>query len=374
MTIELRPLRHLVTLVELGSFARAAATLQLSQPALTRSIQALERRVGTELVLRSPAGVIPTDVGQLLSQRARELLQLAEDLDRDVISKSTLQSGHVAVGAGPYPAETIFVVALQNFVAAYPMVKVRLQVRAWDELLSRLRSREIDFFVAEVSTLQRESDLDIQALDEHPLYFVARPGHPLAGRAEITAKETLAFPFVTMSRISPRVLQPMMMAAQRTATRRSTHAPPFPAIESATLSALRRMVIASDMIAAVTLPCIREDLEGGPDRAPRVRTVVEAGLRDCFAQGATDQRRFNPAARHDSPGRKAPRRRRAPPDRRRRVLCGSSVCRESAARSPLSRISSGPTRRTAAAFAARPVENGSPAVPAARSRHPASSC
>ena len=262
MTIELRPLRHLVTLVELGSFARAAATLRLSQPALTRSIQALERRVGTELVLRSPAGVIPTDVGQLLSQRARELLQLAEDLDRDVISKSTLQSGHVAVGAGPYPAETIFVVALQNFVAAYPMVKVRLQIRAWDELLSRLRSREIDFFVAEVSTLQREADLDIEALDEHPLYFVARPGHPLAGRAEITAKETLAFPFVTMSRISPRVLQPMM-AAQRSATRRSTQTPPFPAIESATLSALRRMVIASDMIAAVTLPCISEDLESG---------------------------------------------------------------------------------------------------------------
>jgi DNA-binding transcriptional LysR family regulator len=262
MTIELRPLRHLVTLVELGSFARAAATLRLSQPALTRSIQALERRVGTELVLRSPAGVIPTDVGQLLSQRARELLQLAEDLERDVISKSTLQSGHVAVGAGPYPAETIFVVALQNFAAAYPMVKVRLQIRAWDELLSRLRSREIDFFVAEVSTLQREVDLDIEALDEHPLYFVARPGHPLAGRAEITAKETLAFPFVTMSRISPRILQPMI-AAQRSAARRSTQTPPFPAIESATLSVLRRMVIASDMIAAVTLPCIREDLESG---------------------------------------------------------------------------------------------------------------
>ena len=262
MTIELRPLRHLVALIELGSFSRAAATLRLSQPALTRSIQALERRVGTELVLRSPAGVIPTDVGQMLSQRARELLQLAEDLDRDVISKGTLQSGHVAVGAGPYPAETIFVVALQNFVAAYPMVKVRLQVRAWDELLSRLRSREIDFFVAEVSTLQREADLDIEALDEHPLFFVARPSHPLAGRAEITVKETLAFPFVTMSRISPRVLQPMM-AAQRSATRRSTQTPPFPAIESATLSALRRMVIGSDMIAAVTLPCISEDLESG---------------------------------------------------------------------------------------------------------------
>jgi DNA-binding transcriptional LysR family regulator len=262
MSIELRPLRHLVTLVELGSFARAAVALQLTQPALTRSIQALERKIGTELVLRSPSGTTPTDIGRLLVQRARELLLLADDIDRDVLDRSTLQSGHVAVGAGPYPAETIFVHALQRFVEAYPMVKVGLQIRAWDELLTRLRSREIDFFVAEISTLPRESDLDVQSMAEHPLFFAARPGHPLAQRGEVTVERALAYPVVAMSRVPPRILQPMLAARRRTAQARKQN-PPFPAVENATLTALKGMVRGSDMISVVPLPCIRDELEDG---------------------------------------------------------------------------------------------------------------
>lgn len=262
MTIELRPLRHFVTLVELGSFGRAAAALQLSQPALSRSIQALERQLGTAVVFRASTGVVPTDFGRVLLQRARGLLQLADELDRDVLFTSTLQSGHVGIGAGPYPAETIFVAALTRFVSAYPMVKVRLHVRAWDELLTRLRSRELDFFVAAISTFQREADLEIEALAEHPMHFVARSGHPLAGRINVTARDAAAYPIAAMSRVPPRVLGPML-EAQRRSPNRAAAARPFPAIENATLAAIKHMVMGSDVISVVPAMCIRDELEGG---------------------------------------------------------------------------------------------------------------
>ena len=262
MSIEIRALRHFAMLCELGTFARAADALHLSQPALTRSIQALERRIGTPLVLRSSTGITPTDVGRVLALRAREILQLSEDLGRDLQLKGTLQSGQVAVGAGPYPAETTFVMALTRFVEAHPMVKVRLQVRAWDELLGRLRSRELDFFVAEISTMLREPDLVIEPLDEHPLYFAVRSDHPLAGSRGFSLTDVFDYPFVSMSRISPRILQPIM-AAQRKAAGRLPPSHPFPAIESAPLAALKRMVAASDVIIAVPLPCIAEELEDG---------------------------------------------------------------------------------------------------------------
>jgi DNA-binding transcriptional LysR family regulator len=262
MTIELRPLRQLLTLVELGSFGRAAAALQLSQPTLSRSIQALERQLGTELVLRTSTGVVPTDFGQVLMQRARGLLQLADELDRDVLRANALQAGHVGVGAGPYPAETIFVTALTRFVVAHPQVKVRLHVRAWDELLVRLRSREIDFFVAEISTLQREADLEIEALSEHPLHFVARSGHLLAGRTRVSVRDAVAYPMVTMSRVPPRILEPML-AAQRRSSQPGTAARPFPAVENATLAAVKHMVAGSDVISAVPVACVRDELERG---------------------------------------------------------------------------------------------------------------
>ena len=262
MPIELRLLRHFLALVEHGTFARAAMALQLSQPAVTRSIQSLERRVGSALVVRSSSGVVPTDVGHLLLLRARELLQFAEDLDRDVLQRGSLQSGHVAVGAGPYPAETIFVPALTRFIDAHPMIKIRLQVRAWDELLVRLRGRELDFFVAELSTLQRESDLDVQPLGAHPLYYVTRAEHPLARARQLAPAAVFGYPLVAMSRIPPRILQPML-AAQRRSGDSSAAGRPFPSLDSATLAGLKQMLANSDVIAVLPLNCVLAELKRG---------------------------------------------------------------------------------------------------------------
>jgi LysR family transcriptional regulator, cyn operon transcriptional activator len=70
MALELRQMRHLLALAEHGSFARAASALRLSQPALSRSVQTIEEQVGTRLFQRWASGVVPTDVGRLLIQRA----------------------------------------------------------------------------------------------------------------------------------------------------------------------------------------------------------------------------------------------------------------------------------------------------------------
>ena len=56
-------MRHVLALDELGSFARAAVALDLSQPALSRSVQGLERKIGTRIFLRSTRGIVPTDIG-----------------------------------------------------------------------------------------------------------------------------------------------------------------------------------------------------------------------------------------------------------------------------------------------------------------------
>ena len=74
-------MRHMLVLAELGSFARAAAMLNFSQSALSRSIQVVEQQVGAALFLPSAAGVVPTDIGRVLAQRARLGVKVAEDLE-----------------------------------------------------------------------------------------------------------------------------------------------------------------------------------------------------------------------------------------------------------------------------------------------------
>jgi DNA-binding transcriptional LysR family regulator len=262
MTLEVRQMRHVIALADHGSFARAATALGLSQPALSRSIQAVEREVGTSLFARGASGVEPTDGGRLFISRVRQILQLTEDLDRDVASERGLHSGHVHVGGGPYPAQSILAEALTRFVAVYPRVAVRVLMRDWDELLRRLRAREIEFFVAEISTLVGEVDVGIEPLDAHPGLILARRGHPLEGRAPIGLVDGFAYPFVSICRIPPRALEPIR-AEQRRSPDKSVANRVFPALEFNSLDAVRKIVLGSDALMVAPAGCVQDELENG---------------------------------------------------------------------------------------------------------------
>ena len=262
MPLEVRQMRYVLALADHGSFARAAAALGLSQPALSRSIQSVEREVGSHLFVRTASGVEPTDSGRVLIARIRQIVQLTEDLDRDVTSERGLQSGHVHVGAGPYPAQSMLADALARFVAAYPRVVVRVMMRDWDELLRRLRAREIEFFVAEISTFGSESDLEIEKLGEHPMFILARRGHPLQGRAPVGLIDGLAFPCLSVSRIPPRVLEPIR-ATQRRSPDVTAANRVFPALEFNSLDAVKKIVLGSDAVMVAPPASVEDELASG---------------------------------------------------------------------------------------------------------------
>jgi DNA-binding transcriptional LysR family regulator len=262
MSFELRHLRHALGLAEYGSFARAAVALHLSQPALSRSIQSLEQQLGMTLFVRSSDGVVPTDRGRLFLERARDLVRLADDLDDEVLGPRGEDHGAVAAGGGPFVASSVLAFAVTAFLERHPGASLRLPVGNWDELLRLLRNRELDFFVAEFSTFEGDPDLEVEPLPVEPIVFVARAGHPLAGRGAVTMAEVFAWPMLVMSRIPPRVLEPLL-AAQRIARDALERQRAVPALECSSLATVKRIVEASDGIAAVTLPCVRSELEEG---------------------------------------------------------------------------------------------------------------
>jgi DNA-binding transcriptional LysR family regulator len=263
MGLELQQLRQVIALAEHGSFVRAAAALHISQPALSRSIQNLERRFGSELFLRTSGGVIPTDMGRLYIERARDVLRIADDLDRDAVHRGTLGTGRVAVGGGPFPAESFLGPAAVRFVEQFQSVHVQLHARDWDELLRQLRSRELDFFVAETSTLAREPELEIVPMSTaHALYFVARAGHPLAVQGVTSTEDLFGFPFVTPGRVPPRILDPLLKAHRAGAAGRKDGRP-FPAIQCHGLAPVKRILSTSDAVSASILSCIATELETG---------------------------------------------------------------------------------------------------------------
>jgi DNA-binding transcriptional LysR family regulator len=155
------------------------------------------------------------------------------------------------VGGGPYPAESILGLAAAKFTEQYPDVSVRLVARYWDELLPRLRSRELDFFVAEISTFQQEQDIDVAPMSAtHPLFFVGRSAHPLAQKKNVTMADILEWPFVAPSRVPPRVLEPLLHRQRSSLAARGEAS--FPAIECGDAT-VKRIIEHSDNVTAFTL-------------------------------------------------------------------------------------------------------------------------
>ena len=108
-----------------------------------------------------------------------------------MVSERGLQSGHLHVGGGPYPAQSMLADALARFVADYPRIVVRVMMRDWDELLRRLRAREIELFVAEFSTFGSENDLDDRAARTAPDVHRRAPRAPARGPRPVGARGRL---------------------------------------------------------------------------------------------------------------------------------------------------------------------------------------
>ena len=261
MPIKLRQLHHLLALDQYGSFIQAAASLHITQPALSRSIQSLEIQAGAPLFLREGHGVVPTDLGRVLIQHARQITNMTDAMHA-VIGNQALSSQDLVLGAGPFPGNTIVSRAVASFIDTHPRVKIRVEIRNWDELLPRLRSQELDLFVAETSTLEGEPDLEVETMARHPIYFLARCGHPLAGQPVLDMGKVFSNPVISPSRVPPRVLEPVLAAIARTKGLQPD-ANAFPALLCSDFSIIKQVVTGSNAIMASSLSSVRPELERG---------------------------------------------------------------------------------------------------------------
>jgi DNA-binding transcriptional LysR family regulator len=158
---------------------RAALALHISQPALSRSIAALESTLGVRLFDRSRAAVLPTPFGTLLVERGRSLIGELGALSKEIESLRGLESGELRIGAGLYPAEISLGTAVGRLSVRYPGIRVSLQAVQWREVIALVTAGEVDVAVVELSPFQDESRMALEPLPRHPVAFICRPGHPL---------------------------------------------------------------------------------------------------------------------------------------------------------------------------------------------------
>ncbi len=177
--IDLRPLRYVLTLARHSNYARAADELGISQPALTRAVQSLERRYGVRIFDRGRGGVNLTAAGRSMIDAAAVLVANADDLERTWEGAARGIEGIVCFGMAPMPARALLYDGLLQRLSTTPAVRHDVVVRNVDALWPLLVSGEIEFFVAAEGQIPSSPPVKTETLGQFPVSFIVRPGHPL---------------------------------------------------------------------------------------------------------------------------------------------------------------------------------------------------
>jgi DNA-binding transcriptional LysR family regulator len=273
--IELKFLQPILVLAEKGSFRKAALALNISQPALTKTIQNAEAFYEVKLFERSRLGVVATPFGEIIAERAHLLLQDAETISRDVRAVAQLEGGELRLGLGPYTAEALKKETIGSFLSRYPKVRLRIWIGHWEYLVNELLSRKIDIYVGDVRQLETLDAVEVIDLAGEDIAWYCGPGHPLLKKKTILPRDVAVFPFVAPYR-PHRYTEWLKQIFKGTSLIQPNGGITF-GLECDDYDVLRRAVATSQCVGALPRSSLRDALLTGelvelPFRPPGPRT------------------------------------------------------------------------------------------------------
>lgn len=224
--MELRALDQFLVVAELGSFTAAAASLNLSQPAVTKTIRRLEAEVGAPLFERLPRGVALTTYGRSLARHARLIGNQLRQADAELEALKGGRSGQIRVGAGPSWMSQLLPRAVARLLVRSPDVRIQVMEGFDDSLKEALRQGDLDLVVVALQEGPDELGLTTRPLVDDTLMVVARGDHPLRARKHLSLAELRDWPWILTG---PHTLarQRLQRVFQRQGLR-----PPEPAVET----------------------------------------------------------------------------------------------------------------------------------------------
>jgi len=188
-------LRHFVALVDMGSFVQASTALFLTQPALTRSIRALEDELGGALFDRLGRRIALTPFGHEVLARARRLVSDAEALRQAGKGLHAGLIGQLRVGLSSAPGALLSTPLMLHMAEHHPRLQVRISRGNTAVLLDALRAQHLDAAIVDIRDMRPSADLQVALTFELAAGFLVRQDHPLTlvSRA-VSLEEVMAYP------------------------------------------------------------------------------------------------------------------------------------------------------------------------------------
>jgi DNA-binding transcriptional LysR family regulator len=179
-------LRSFVAVAQGEHVSRAAASLYLTQAAVTQQIRHLEQGLGLQLLERDGRRVRLTDAGRALAETCRAALRAIEVVDDSALAMKELRAGSLHVGASPTCATYYLPPHLAEFTRRHPGVKLTVAVEPSQDLNRAVVSGALDCAVIESAP---DRELEVFELTQDELVLVVHRDHPLAHLRRVTSAD-----------------------------------------------------------------------------------------------------------------------------------------------------------------------------------------
>lgn len=201
--ISMRHIRLLHGVAQYGSLRKAAEALNLTQPAVTKTLHEIEKLIGTPLFLRSSQGLLPNDFGEMAIRYAN-LIQT--DLDKLIDELGALRSGGmgtVTIGSMSSQMESLIAPTIGSLSRDYPSIHITVVEDTSDRLIEALDRGEIDLAVARVPQGWSRDNLVLEETREEFIQIACGAEHPARHWQSMDLAALSGFPWIAQLRPAP---------------------------------------------------------------------------------------------------------------------------------------------------------------------------
>ncbi len=193
--MEIRVLRYFLEIARTGNMSRAAETLHVSQPTLSKQMKELEQELGKKLFRRGSVGLALTDEGMLLRKRAEDILDMVDKTTDEFHALDTVTGGEVHIGCAESHQIKYLARIIKEFREEYPLFRYHLTSGNTEQVVERLDRGLIDFAViVEPPNLSKYNYIEVPETNTWGL--VLKKDDPLATKSSIDIDDLIGLPII----------------------------------------------------------------------------------------------------------------------------------------------------------------------------------
>lgn len=196
--VDIEALRVFLEICRSRSIRKAAESLGVSQPTLTKKIQKLEHAFGAQLLNRLPRGVEPTAYGTVLERHAKFALGEIANAREIIQGVHAGRLGSVGIGMSITTAHILMPAVVNRVRARHPDAEIRLTENTVQKLSDDLLAGDLDLVVAPLPRAGPDRDLHVRPLLQDELIVVASEQHPAASKPELRLRDLVEYPWALL--------------------------------------------------------------------------------------------------------------------------------------------------------------------------------